>query len=207
MKIKVCPDCGSPEIEYASMAAAARTVRGFGLPEVYYCQKCGYEGPLIIEAEKKYLADIKFKKVPVKYEPLHPIHAERYKPIFMICVLLFFMVSVFFFFPKTAPAAAPEFFEFQGQKIIISFGELDLLRLLGSTQTLPFVGSVTFEKSSGVGVLEYRISNTTVLDIGRATGLSGMIGFVFPVFIVFLLIALIVVMLHSHWRRAVHFGR
>ena len=45
-KIKVCPRCGSNGIRLSNNL-------GFWLtPAVYICEKCGYEGPIVMELER-----------------------------------------------------------------------------------------------------------------------------------------------------------
>jgi predicted RNA-binding Zn-ribbon protein involved in translation (DUF1610 family) len=45
-KIKVCPRCGSSSIRLSNNLSFWLT------PAVYICEKCGYEGPIVMELEK-----------------------------------------------------------------------------------------------------------------------------------------------------------
>lgn len=48
----VCPNCGSPEIQYATTSGGTTAgIIGMGVPQLYYCRKCGYQGSVIIETE------------------------------------------------------------------------------------------------------------------------------------------------------------
>ncbi len=51
--MEVCPSCGSPEIEYAStMRDTTAALTGLGLPQVYVCKNCWYQGSVIIRTER-----------------------------------------------------------------------------------------------------------------------------------------------------------
>ncbi len=49
MKIKLCPKCKSDRIDYYAGAITGQ----------YYCKKCGYTGPIILEKEIKNETKIK----------------------------------------------------------------------------------------------------------------------------------------------------
>ncbi len=47
VKISICPKCKSPDIRLSNSAA------GMFLPEQWVCDKCGYEGYMILEIDVK----------------------------------------------------------------------------------------------------------------------------------------------------------
>jgi predicted RNA-binding Zn-ribbon protein involved in translation (DUF1610 family) len=44
---KYCPRCGSPDIRLSSM------LDYWLAPSKYFCEKCGYKGPIVMELEKE----------------------------------------------------------------------------------------------------------------------------------------------------------
>lgn len=51
--MEVCPSCGSPDIEYAStMRDTTAALTGLGLPQIYVCKNCWYQGSVIVRTER-----------------------------------------------------------------------------------------------------------------------------------------------------------
>lgn len=49
----MCPSCGSPDIEYAStMRDTTAALTGLGLPQIYVCKNCWYQGSVIVETDR-----------------------------------------------------------------------------------------------------------------------------------------------------------
>ncbi|MBI1973361.1 TFIIB-type zinc ribbon-containing protein [Candidatus Micrarchaeota archaeon] len=106
---RVCPNCGSRDIQYASMRQdAPRVFVGIGLPEVYYCPDCGYEGGVVLEMNASSRGKGRFPNKPLRLvTPTLPNRpdVETVKPAFTIVVLVFFVFTAFFFANRPAQLA------------------------------------------------------------------------------------------------------
>lgn len=49
--IKLCPKCGSPKISFCSGFDAYPQLYGI-IPGKYFCEECGYKGPIVLEEKK-----------------------------------------------------------------------------------------------------------------------------------------------------------
>jgi predicted RNA-binding Zn-ribbon protein involved in translation (DUF1610 family) len=211
--VKVCPNCGDPNIEYASvMRESAVTITGFGLPEVYYCKNCGYEGSVILEVDKRDLKKIKFPHKIKKIKMNDKRSAEIMRPVFVVCILLFFIAAVVFFMPASLaqqPALAPE-------NVIIIGDEQILFDI--PTQTQPLIGTIVgeipvgdmtrIEAETAEGVYYVYITpDDRVVDVQKATGIASITGFMFPLFLIFFVLGMLALMVYSQLTRTVHFHR
>ena len=68
MKVKFCPKCKSTEIKSLPMTTPIKTIYHYSSPSIYKCVKCGFEGAIFPEADKKNLDKIikEFKKLNSK---------------------------------------------------------------------------------------------------------------------------------------------
>ncbi|MEM3412069.1 MAG: TFIIB-type zinc ribbon-containing protein [archaeon] len=89
--MKVCPNCGSTEIEYASLDKRSGEFVGIGVPQKYFCKNCGYTGSVIIET-KKY-----FRRKPkiLDYEA-KTWEKSSISRIFVFSILFFLAASLVF---------------------------------------------------------------------------------------------------------------
>ena len=49
---KFCPKCGSPKIKFFSSLGAYPRMYGIA-PGQYFCENCGYKGPIAMELEEE----------------------------------------------------------------------------------------------------------------------------------------------------------
>lgn len=190
---EVCPHCGSTDVEYASMVEEPGTITGFGLPEKYFCKRCGYRGSVILEMSKNDIRRTNFsKKLWVnKNEKIDYRSVEIFKPVFITISIVFLITS----FMLLVPA-----YDFSVEPI----SEINYTQL-GSITTLPS-GKEIYIMKSGEKYVPYgekylKLSESPFTYVENALGLKNVQGFLVPVFFLFFISGLFVLMIYSHWHR------
>jgi len=205
--VNVCPNCGSPEIEYASMMRESTiSIAGFGLPEKYYCKGCGYEGSVILEMPADKVGKVKFHNKPVKIPMPDKASVEIVKPVFMMVVFLFFAVTVFMAFNPVnfgEEPDQPEYYTILGEKVLAEEIELPL-RDLG-TMKMPGIKKEMHFLETAEGELLVAVYDVDLIDIGSATGTGMVKGFTFDLFMTIFISGLLVLLIAHHWQRKMHF--
>ncbi len=198
--VQVCPECGSPRLEYASMdTRATGTITGLGAPEVYYCEDCGYEGSIKLEMPVSQLDKPQIEKLKERKTKKETKEGKKksdvLKPIFTTVILLFLVAAVLTMIrgrvTRTGEAGA---FNQSGYPMIQS-GSLNLSNQ--SQVNLSTQEQVITEGGPG---------NFTQLEkVSRGVGLEESVGLFFPMFMVFLFIGLFVYMIWMYGYRIEHF--
>ena len=192
--VKVCPNCGSTNIDYASLEeGSGKEFLGIGLPEKYYCKDCGYTGSVILEVDKRKLKDIKFKKINFKKQHKEKARKEKkkkhevrkvelMKPVFALTVLFFILTSLVFLTPIVKNQ------QHQGTG--------------GFIQTSITQTSKTENQSNPNPYTKYEKTDVSKVEgISNALGIESAVGFLTPLFFLFFTIALIILGLSAHWER------
>ena len=192
--VKVCPNCGSTNIDYASLEeGSGKEFLGIGLPEKYYCKDCGYTGSVILEVDRRKLKDIKFKKINFKKQhkekskvkkKKHEVrNVELMKPVFVLTVLFFLLTSLVFLSPVVKS---------QNQQGTGGFIQTSI------TQT----SKTNNQKNNTNPYTQYEKTDVTkVKGISNALGIESAVGFLTPLFFLFFTIALVILGLSAHWER------
>ena len=174
---KVCPNCGSCEIDYASMRTDSGGVVGIGVSERYYCPDCGYKGSVILE-----VADD--AKCPVR-KPYHEKKRERsaevLKPVYVMVLLLFLLTAVVLMIPK---------YDLSKEKIP---AKLDVSR---STEGIYEPRTVTIIDTP-VTIIQAEPSKLEYID--GAMGIKA--DLLVQLFYMFFVTGFIALMICSHWKR------
>ncbi|MFW5902335.1 MAG: hypothetical protein ACOCTT_00395, partial [archaeon] len=184
--VKVCPKCGSPRIDFASMnTKSIGTVIGLGTPNKYYCKDCGYEGLIRIEASAEEIERMKDEtrkrlrkeeKIKRKKTPL------ILKPLSIVLILGFLITAIFIAMNPIGTETSS----------YIPIGQ--------RMEEEPL--NVTEEKEANLMEEPYDIYPETE-SIRRATGIT-IIGFLVPLFIIFFLIGLLVYLIWYYLERITH---
>jgi len=179
-KVRVCPNCGSTNIDYANLETeAGRGFLGIGIPERYYCKDCGYVGSVILEVDRRKLKNMKFKKINYKKQKIKRKHrirrTELMKPVFAITALFFIITSVFFLVPEIKTGNTST------KWITVNYNAT-------GGQTIP-------EKKYTAGDIE------KIREVSTATGIQQTTGFLVPLFFMFFTIAIVVLGISAHWER------
>ncbi len=178
-KVKVCPNCGSTNIDYANLEAGAGTgFLGIGLPEKYYCKNCGYTGSVILEIDKRKLKDIKFKNINYKKtkRKKHKVrNPELMKPLFALTALFFIITAVFFLIPEIKTSSM------KPNSITANYSQQ-------GGQTVP-------ETKYVAGDVE------KIRGVSTATGIEQATGFLVPLFFMFFTLAIILLGISAHWEK------
>lgn len=179
--VQVCPKCGSPRIDYASMdTRSVRTVIGLGTPNKYYCKDCGYEGMIkiktSIDGAERIKEDARKKKAKEKEEKKKtPVIL---KPLSIILIIGFLITAIFIAMTPIETETTP----------YIPFGR--------SIEEEPL--NLTEEESD---LLEEPLeAQPDTEPVRRATGIT-IIGFLVPMFIIFFLVGLLVYMIWYYMER------
>lgn len=195
-EVIVCPNCGNPEIEYASLRKRSGAILGLGVPEQYYCPKCGYMGSVVLSLPRDELKKIKFKPKRLKKIRTEK-SAEILEPIFIGILLIFLTVSLFLLFPKYEVLKGPE--------ITDNF----TLTKIGSVTTVVYIPPPTqIEETKEMPAYGTYlvVKNASISDIDRAFGYENVLGFLTPLFFLFFLLGFLILMIYSHWHRVKFFA-
>lgn len=192
----VCPNCGSPYIEYASLRADSGSIIGIGVPEKYYCPSCGYKGPVILEMTNEQLKKHKFNRTPWEEKKMRVDHrsAEAVKPVFTLILILFLFAAVSLMIPRYELTREPN--------------ELDLQKI-GSIQHVPVGGKITITESDQIvdyGGTYYEVQSSYLSEVDRALGLQNVGGFLVPMFFMFFISGFFALLIYSHWHRVKFFS-
>ncbi len=173
----VCPNCGSREIEIASLTGAGMV--GLGLPEKYYCHNCGYLG-LPLEVTESQYKKLKFTPKKIRKPRMTKTLKEAQefvRVVLVLTVLAFFAFSVFLFMPGQESTYYPP------QKIT------------GEPAKQP---QFTWQA--------FATPDTEEQDVSRATGLASVQAFLLPMFLLFFTLGMLAMGIYSHWHRMRLFG-
>ena len=105
MRIKVCPNCGSGDINYSSLERDSGDLVGIGISGKYYCQNCGYHGSLILSMSKKGRTQArrahkfkrKFKEPKLSF---HKREHEAIRTVTTLTIVFFLMVTAVLMIPQ-----------------------------------------------------------------------------------------------------------
>lgn len=193
--VQVCPDCGSPRLEYASMdTRATGTITGLGAPEVYYCKNCGYEGSIKVEMPISQLSEEKIEKIKKKkrVDKEKKKKPDILKPIFTTVIILFLIAAILTaFVGNRGQTQEPE----------------DTINVQGYPQ-YTINDSKNLKDSNYTGgsrIAESPGNQTSLKMVSRGTGIEEATGFFLPMFIIFLFIGLFTYMIWSYGHRIEHF--
>ncbi|GEM_PF-604165 len=169
-KFIVCPNCGSKNIDPISLTGAGIT--GFGLPDKYYCNNCGYTG-IPLEVTKRQYEKLEFKpKRYTKRKKKVKEESDFVRAVVVLTILVFFALSVFVFFP--GPEQAP-----------------------AENRITPVT-----EQESSIPKWELFVNpRTEDQDVSRATGISSVQAFALPIFLLVLTVGVLSLGIYSHWHR------
>lgn len=190
--VQVCPECGSPRLEYASMdTRSTKTITGLGAPEVYYCKDCGYEGSVKLEMpinqlEEKDIDKIKRRTTDKSYKKKRK--PDVLKPIFSTVIVLFLVAAVF-----TALSGV-------GRS-----NTLDKTSKIGYPQ---YTSNFSTQEKGGEDrqiVSEGPENQTGLQMVSRGSGIGKTTSFLFPIFIIFLFLGLFSYMIWTYGYRIQHF--
>lgn len=192
----VCPNCGSPYIEYASLREDSGSLVGIGVPEKYYCPSCGYCGSVILEMTSAQLKKHKFARRVWHEEALRVTRrsAETVKPIFTMVLILFFFAAFTMMIPQyeITKEPAPVNAYSQGSIQYVPVG--DEVSIGESPQTVQYGGTY------------FTVRESSLSYVDRALGLQNVGGFLVPMFFMFFIAGFFALMLYSHWHRVQFFG-
>jgi|GEM_PF-1719938 len=192
--VQVCPDCGSPRLEYASMdTRSVKTIIGLGAPNKYYCKDCGYEGSVKLEAPVSEIEEMRPKDS--KTQERERIERERegkkapetpsvLKPISIILILGFLITAVFVALTPIRREALPYY-----------GGEPETL----TNETL----NLTEEREDPY-LREPWEEHPETEPVRRATGIQMVTGFLVPLLIIFFLVGLLVYLIWYYANRLTH---
>jgi hypothetical protein len=193
-EIMVCPNCGSPDINYASLERRSGAIIGIGIPEQYYCKNCGYTGSVILEIPKTALKHVNFKRfsrVKRRKRYVDEKSTEVLRPIYVGVLLVFLATALIFMFPTYEVFSSYE-------------GQIDITKLASSSERV-MVLPTTWGESQGTaqqpGLIYVAVKNSPLNDIDRALGTGGMVGFLTPLFFLLFLGGFLMLMIASHWHR------
>lgn len=212
-ELMICPNCGSPRIDYASLERRSGAIIGIGIPEKYFCKKCGYLGSIVIEVNRNDFRKIKkkFGKVSRKTilkasksllrrkqkELRAKTSTEVLKPAFTGTLVVFFVIAIFFLFPRYEVLKGPI-----PENLSATAGSSTII---GISPQERMVWTENQTVTTGFN-LYLVIQNTSIIDLDRALGIGGLSAFLVPVFFLIFLAALIAIMIFSHWHRVRFFG-
>ncbi len=197
--VQICPECGSPRIEYASLdTRATGTITGLGAPEVYYCKDCGYEGSIKLkvpvdqlkEHQKEKLSQKKRSKTKEKKKK-----ADALKPIFTLTVLLFLAAAVL-----TATVGRRSTEAATGAVNQTNYPMIQENPLYQLNQT-EGTGETPEKKITGGGYG----NQTSLKMVSRGTGLEEVTGYLFPMFVIFFSIGIFSYMIWTYGHKLEHF--
>ena len=180
--MKVCPKCGSRELDYASLRKESGALLGLGLPQDYYCTTCGYTGPLILQ-----LSDKEYEKLSKKGQFRHhrkyqPITVGRHaspeiiKPAMAVVFIVFLASLVFFTIPKYTYAEAPG----------VALGARDNFLIAGKETgdyKAPAGAALTVGEFAEAARIEHVTDVTAINQVSTATGLQDVASFSWYLFI------------------------
>lgn len=193
---KVCPNCGSIEIDYASMRSDSGSLVGIGLAEKYYCPNCGYRGSVILKMTPSQIKKHRFSKKPWHSKPGRKEgykSVEVIKPVFITVLLLFFFMAFILMIPRYEIASEQEVFE---------------INQFGSVTYLPDGKEILITEQGEYvkqGQKYLKVSESSFVYIEDATGLKNVGGFLVPAFFMFFLSGFFILMIYSHWHRVKFF--
>ncbi len=189
-EVEVCPNCGSPRVEYAATEARSGALLGIGIPEQYYCKDCGYTGSIILEVPKSAIGNINFRRIRKgRSMPIGPKSTEVLKPIYT-AVLLVFMFTIFLFL-------IPRY------EVLSGYSGQSTSQLGTSTTqivTIPTAYKQNQPASQAPGVSYIAVKESALDYVDRALG-SDIGTFVVPLFFILFLSGFIMLMIASHWYR------
>lgn len=199
-EVKLCPNCGNPEIEYASLhKEAPQGFVGLGLPAVYFCQRCGYEGELIIETDAATAKKLKFKPVKQTYAPKCAQHLDVLKPVIIYCIILFLISSGFLVVTlNNATASAQN--QNSNQGFIVGLRELTQLGSLTDSPIMSIAQLII-----GHQLITTNEGQVVLRDLDRSIGINAA-GWLLSFLIAVLMIVFLILLIAHHWERGVRFG-
>lgn len=190
-EIIVCPNCGSPRIDYASLRKRSGAILGLGVPEQYYCLRCGYVGSVVVSIPRDKLKKVKFKPKQIKKIRTEKT-AEILEPVFVGVVLIFLVLAIFLLIPKYDIIKETE--------VSLNFTP----QQMGSVTSIVYVPPPTQIEENG-GRTAYGtywvIRNASISNIDRAFGYENVLGFLTPFFFLFFVLGFLILMIYSHWHR------
>lgn len=196
-EIKLCPNCGNPDIDYASLEQRSGAIIGIGIPEQYYCPRCGYFGSIVVEVPMDELKKVEFHPIKKAIRVRSEKSSAILEPVFVTTLLIFFTVAFFFILPKYN---------------ILNIQPAGFVNLseMGSTGSNVMIISTSFQENATtfgpLGITYIVASNTSVIDIDRALGLQNVSGFLVPLFFLFLIVGMLILAVDSHWHRVRFFS-
>jgi uncharacterized integral membrane protein len=192
------------------MRDSTAAIAGLGLPEEYYCKKCGYQGSIILEVDRKSWRKGKYTFRTRPYVPpklWDKKTVELAKPVFSVMMLLFFAVLVLLVIPMSK-VENPVIKQIGSYQVIPTLDGEKVPLVLGSTLATPlnYPTLPLFSKEIAGLTNTYWTAggNATMSPLERAIGIN-VLGFVFPLFITFFMIGILAILIYSHLHRATHF--
>jgi hypothetical protein len=183
---KVCPNCGSSEIDYASLQTGSGEMVGIGLQAKYYCPKCGYCGSVILEMNEKQRNESKFSKQI--YHSGHHRSVEAMKPVFTMTLILFMITAVVLLVPK---------YEINKEPSVVSPDTSHSITYLPVRVSDSIMGgNYTYT------IIEAENTQAIISSVDSALGLMNVSGFLVPAFFLFFVSGMITLMIMNHYRRA-----
>lgn len=198
MKAKVCPNCGSPEIEYASLDKRSGSIIGFGIPEKYFCKDCSYTGSVILEVDSARLKKMKFPKK--KMNPYKLKYDAATKPILIFCLFAFVLASIFIAMPRQKITTSS--FETGAGNLSITIGDKSYDILYGTKSTVTgAVGNaqitITGEpKGNGMQITIKTMNETSLLE--EMSGISSVTGWLVSVLLMFSIFGILFMLYLTH---------
>lgn len=200
-KAKVCPNCGSAEIEYASLDKRSGTLVGLGIPEKYFCKNCGYEGGVILEIDKSKLKKIKFPHK--KFASFRGPQFDFAKPILIFCLFAFIMASLFLVMPRQKTTVSS--FETGPENITVKVGNQNFDILYGTKSTITGTipnGGITIESrptETGMEIKIITLNETNLLQ--EVAGLNNITGWLVYMLLIFFVIGITAILMYMNWHK------
>ena len=201
MKDLVCPNCGSEQIDYSSLTiGSTKTIIGLGIPEMYFCPDCGYEGPVIMEIDQKHLKEVHFPRKKFKARKFDKHSADILKPIFTIVILVFVLITALAFIPNNntryySEDLTPLPDNYLDGKEVVEFHLAEMPQ---------FDGAVLVEKiDTGETIIEVQEPEPPELDVKLGT--ESVHSFIWPLFMTIFVIGFIGLMIAKHYERSLKF--
>lgn len=186
---------------------------GIGIPEKYFCKKCGYLGSVIIEVSRddfeeieKRFGNISRKTILKASKSLlrrrqeqsrAKTSAEVLKPAFTGTILVFFVIAILFLYPRYEVLKGPI-----PENLSVTAGSTTIIGISPQERVM-----WTENQTVATGFNLYLIiQNSSIIDLDRALGIGGLSAFLLPLFFLVFLGALIAIMIFSHWHRVRFFG-
>jgi len=201
MKNLVCPNCGSNQIDYGSLTiGATKTITGLGIPQMYYCPECGYEGPVILEIDQKHMKKTKFPRKKFKTKILGKHSIEVLRPIFTIVIMVFILITTLAFIPLKESKLYTE----NLTPLPANYLEGKEIVSIEMTEMPQFDGQVLVEKiDTGETVIEVKENVPPEFDIKLGT--ESVHTFIWPLFMIIFVLGFIGLMIAKHYERSLKF--